>query len=112
MFPGYMVVTLTATYVLPVRAVGGIQIFVMIPWTWKEKVSKHHISEAFTTNIISRISLLWPQDTANPVLEAITLLLPCRLKYWLTLRLSGKIFMIIILLHSVDMMKTSQKGYL
>ena len=80
MFPGNMVVILTATYVLPISAIGSIQIFLRIPWTWKEIVSKPHVSEASTTNIISCISLFWPQDTGNPILEAITLLFPYRLK--------------------------------
>ena len=70
-----MVVALAAPGVPPVRAIGGVQVTLVVPRARQGKVSERQVGEVLATDVLDCVGLRGPQDAADPVLEAVALLL-------------------------------------
>ena len=73
--PGHVVVALAAAGVPPVGAVRDVQVVFGVPRARQGKVGERQGGEVLATDVVGGVSLGGPQDAADPVLEAVVLLL-------------------------------------
>ena len=72
--PGDMVVALAAPGVPPVRPVRGVQVGLAVARARQGEVAKRQLGEVLAADVVGRVGLRGPQDAADPVLQAVSLL--------------------------------------